>query len=50
MGTIAKNPVAALLAGAEINGGVFLGDVSDRCEIGAFVGAIAKRLGFALAA
>jgi len=39
-----------MLAAAEIDGGVFLGDVGDRCEIGAFVGAIAKRLGFALAA
>lgn len=50
MGTIAKNPFTAMLAGTEINGGVFLGDVSERCEIRSFVGAIAKRLGFTLAA
>jgi hypothetical protein len=39
-----------MLAGTEINGAVLFGGVGYGGESGAFVGAVAKRLGFALAA
>ena len=39
-----------MLAGTEIDGAVFFGGVGYGSEFGAFVGAVAKRLCFALAA
>ena len=48
--SVAEDAVAALFAGAEIDGAVFFGGVGNWGEVGALVGSVAEGLGFAVTA